>query len=101
MASTKEYLDFVFEQLSEIDEISYKAMMGIRKGGEKLKKKKSYIYTRVSAAAQTEGYSLDAQKELTDLEKKQFLRTFIESIELCPEEKVKAIENAMRHFQMI
>lgn len=37
--------------------------MGIRKGGEKLKKKKCYIYTRVSTAAQTEGYSLDAQKE--------------------------------------
>ena len=40
-------------------------------------------------------------ERMTDLEKKQFLRTFIESIELCPEEKVKAIENAMRHFQMI
>ena len=26
-------------------------------------KKKCYIYTRVSTAAQTEGYSLDAQKE--------------------------------------
>ena len=28
MASTKEYLDFVLEQLSGLDEISYKAMMG-------------------------------------------------------------------------
>ncbi len=28
MASTKEYLDFVLEQLSELDEISYRAMMG-------------------------------------------------------------------------
>ena len=28
-----------------------------------MKKKKCYIYTRVSTAAQTEGYSLDAQKE--------------------------------------
>ena len=28
MASTKEYLDFVLEQLSGIDEISYRAMMG-------------------------------------------------------------------------
>ncbi len=37
--------------------------MGIRKGGEKLKKKTCCIYTRVSTAAQTEGYSLDAQKE--------------------------------------
>ena len=28
MASTKEYLDFILEQLSELDEIRYKAMMG-------------------------------------------------------------------------
>ena len=28
MASSKEYLDFVLEQLSELDDISYKAMMG-------------------------------------------------------------------------
>ena len=28
MASTKEYLDFVLEQLSGIDEVSYRAMMG-------------------------------------------------------------------------
>lgn len=28
MASSKEYLDFVLEQLSELDEITHKAMMG-------------------------------------------------------------------------
>ena len=28
MASTNEYLDFILEQLSELDEITYKAMMG-------------------------------------------------------------------------
>ncbi len=28
MASTKEYLDFVLEQLSGVDEVSYRAMMG-------------------------------------------------------------------------
>ncbi len=28
MASSKEYLDFVLEQLSGMDEITYKAMMG-------------------------------------------------------------------------
>ena len=28
MASTREYLDFVLEQLAGLDEISYKAMMG-------------------------------------------------------------------------
>lgn len=28
MASKKEYLDFVLEQLSELEDISYKAMMG-------------------------------------------------------------------------
>ena len=28
MASNKEYLDFILEQLSELDDISYRAMMG-------------------------------------------------------------------------
>lgn len=28
MASGKEYLDFILEQLSELDDISYRAMMG-------------------------------------------------------------------------
>ena len=28
MASSKEYLDFILEQLSDLDDISYKAMMG-------------------------------------------------------------------------
>lgn len=28
MASTKKYLEFILEQLSELDEITYKAMMG-------------------------------------------------------------------------
>ena len=28
MASTKEYLNFILEQLSELDEITYRAMMG-------------------------------------------------------------------------
>ena len=28
MASTKDYLDFILEQLSGLDEISYRAMMG-------------------------------------------------------------------------
>ena len=28
MASRKEYLDFILEQLSELDDVSYRAMMG-------------------------------------------------------------------------
>lgn len=28
MASSKEYLDFILEQLSELEEITYKTMMG-------------------------------------------------------------------------
>ena len=28
MASSKEYLDFILEQLSELNDITYKAMMG-------------------------------------------------------------------------
>jgi TfoX/Sxy family transcriptional regulator of competence genes len=28
MASSKEYLNFILEQLSELDDVSYRAMMG-------------------------------------------------------------------------
>jgi len=28
MASSKEYLDFILEQLSELDDVSYRTMMG-------------------------------------------------------------------------
>ena len=28
MASSKEYLEFIIEQLSEVDDITYRAMMG-------------------------------------------------------------------------
>ena len=28
MASSKEYLDFILEQLSDLDEVSFRAMMG-------------------------------------------------------------------------
>jgi TfoX/Sxy family transcriptional regulator of competence genes len=28
MASSKDYLDFILEQLSELDDITYRAMMG-------------------------------------------------------------------------
>ena len=28
MASSKEYLDFILEQLSELNDVSYRAMMG-------------------------------------------------------------------------
>lgn len=28
MASSKEYLDFILEQLSELEDVSYRAMMG-------------------------------------------------------------------------
>ena len=28
MASSKEYLDFILEQLSDLNEVSYRAMMG-------------------------------------------------------------------------
>ena len=30
---------------------------------EKMKKKKAYVYTRVSTSMQIDGYSLDAQEE--------------------------------------
>ena len=33
MASSKEYLQFILEQLSDLEEISYRAMMGGKVGG--------------------------------------------------------------------
>ena len=30
MASSKDYLDFILDQLSELDDITYRAMIGIR-----------------------------------------------------------------------
>ena len=41
MASSKEYLDFILEQLPELDDVSYRAMTGEwrdNNGGEKVKR---------------------------------------------------------------
>ena len=57
-ADAKEKVRYIVDPRTD-DEHS----LGNRKGGDRLKKKKCYIYTRVSTMAQTEGYSLDAQQE--------------------------------------
>ena len=40
MSSTKEYLDFILEQLSDLDEISFRAMMGEYITNEQMNEKK-------------------------------------------------------------
>lgn len=43
MASSKEYLDFVLEQLSELDDITYRAMMSFRYRGKRKKRNRYEI----------------------------------------------------------
>ena len=87
------------------------------------KKIKCYTYTRVSTAMQVDGYSLDAQKEKLKryadyevnlnidqvkqkrgiIERENYNKPKSENSRQpgCPEEKVKAIEEALKFFQMI
>ena len=101
MASSREYLDFILEQLSELDDISYRAMMGeyiIYYRGKVV----GGIYddrflvkpTRSAAALMP-----DAERELPyegakemllvdDVENKEFLRELFEAIyEELPEKR--------------
>lgn len=101
MASSREYLDFILEQLSELDDISYRAMMGeyiIYYRGKVV----GGIYddrflvkpTRSAAALMS-----DAERELPyegakemllveDVENKEFLRELFEAIyEELPEKR--------------
>ena len=62
--------------------------LGNRKGGDRLKKKKCYIYGKQITSEQVYQILQFFDKmyyELTDLEKKEFFQDFIESIELYPE----------------
>ena len=68
-------------------------------------------------------HKIGAKVDTTELEKKKFMQSFVEEVQIheeenerenynkpksensrqpgCPEEKVKAIEEALRYFQMI
>ena len=103
MASTKAYLDFILEQLSELDEISYRAMMGeyvlyyrgkvfggIYDDRFLLKPTKSAIALMPDADMDL---PYDGAKEMIlvdDVDNKEFLRNLLESVyEELPEPKRK------------
>ena len=103
MASTKEYLEFVIEQLSELDEISYRAMMGEYIlyyrgrvfGGiydDRLLVKPVPVVVKLMPDASME-FPYEGAKEMVlvdDVDNREFLRELIESMwEELPEKKKK------------
>ena len=93
MASSKEYLDFILEQLSELEDISYRAMMGeyiLYYGGKIV----GGIYDDrflVKVTKSSREMMPDAELELPyegakemllvdDVENKEFLRELLESM---------------------
>lgn len=103
MASTKEYLDFVLEQLSELDEVSFRAMMGeyilyYRDrvfGGiydDRLLVKPVPVAVKLMSDASME-FPYDGAKEMIlvdDVDNREFLCELVESMwEELPEKKRK------------
>ena len=103
MASTKEYLDFVLEQLSELDEVSFRAMMGeyilyYRDrvfGGiydDRLLVKPVPVAVKLMPDASME-FPYDGAKEMSlvdDVDNREFLCELVESMwEELPEKKRK------------
>ncbi|EFE90846.1 TfoX N-terminal domain protein [Oribacterium sp. oral taxon 078 str. F0262] len=103
MASTKEYLDFVLEQLSELDEVSFRAMMGeyilyYRDrvfGGiydDRLLVKPVPVAVKLMPDASME-FPYDGAKEMIlvdDVDNREFLCELVESMwEELPEKKRK------------
>ena len=93
MASSKDYLDFILEQLSELDEISYRAMMG-----EYVLYYRGKVFggiyddrflvkpTKTAKAMMQEAdleFPYDGAKEMIlvdDVENKEFLRELVEAM---------------------
>lgn len=103
MASTKEYLDFVLEQLSELDEVSFRAMIGeyilyYRDrvfGGiydDRLLVKPVPVAVKLMPDASME-FPYDGAKEMIlvdDVDNREFLCELVESMwEELPEKKRK------------
>ncbi|MBO6148711.1 MAG: TfoX/Sxy family protein [Lachnospiraceae bacterium] len=104
MASTKEYLDFVLEQLSELDEVSSRAMMGEYIlyyrgkvfGGiydDRLLVKPVPVAVKLMPDAKLE-LPYDGAKEMLlvdDVDNREFLREMVEAMyeELAPPKKRK------------
>ena len=103
MASTKAYLDFILEQLSELDEISYRAMMGeyvlyyrgkvfggIYADRFLLKPTKSAIALMPDADMELPYEGAKEMILVDDVDNKEFLRNLLESVyEELPEPKRK------------
>ena len=103
MASTKAYLDFILEQLSDLDEISYRAMMGeyvlyyrgkvfggIYDDRFLLKPTKSAIALMPDADMELPYEGAKEMILVDDVDNKEFLRNLLESVyEELPEPKRK------------
>ena len=93
MASSKEYLDFILEQLSELDEITYRGMMGeyiIYYRGKVIGGiyDDRFLVKNIKAAADLMSEAAlelpyDGAKEMLlvdDIENKEFLRELLEEM---------------------
>ena len=93
MASSKEYLDFILEQLSELDEITYRGMMGeyiIYYRGKVIGGiyDDRFLVKNIKAAADLMPKAAlelpyDGAKEMLlvdDIENKEFLRNLLEAM---------------------
>ena len=93
MALSKEYLDFVLEQLSELDDISYRAMMGeyiINYRGKVVggiyddrflvKNIKSAVDLMPDAALELPYEGAKEMLLVDDIENKEFLRNLLETM---------------------
>ena len=94
MASTKEYLEFVLEQLSELEEISSRAMMGVFGGiyDDRLLVKPVPAAVKMMPDAELE-LPYDGAKEMLlvdDVDNREFLCKLVQSMwEELPEKKKK------------
>ena len=93
MALSKEYLDFVLEQLSELDDISYRAMMGeyiiyyrgkvvggIYDDRFLVKNIKSAVDLMPDAALELPYEGAKEMLLVDDIENKEFLRNLLETM---------------------
>lgn len=93
MASSKEYLDFILEQLSELEGVSYRAMMGeyvIYYGGKVVggiyddrflvKPTKSAIVKMPDANLELPYEGVKKMLLVDDVENKEFLRELLEDM---------------------
>lgn len=93
MASKKDYLEFILEQLSELDDISYRAMMGefiiyyrgkvvggIYDDRFLVKPTKSALAMMPDAAREIPYEGAKEMLMVDDIENKEFLRNLIEAM---------------------